>query len=980
MSAGRIRLVPPRESLIEAVAGLLPSGGRDLSRSWVVFPERRPAYYLRKHLAGRIGAGFIPPRIFSLDAFTDFVYGESLGLRNRPIDVLDAVAILLGIQRSAPGRLGGERFLTADHFFPLGVKLFRDLEELIAAGFTGASLKEKGLDQAVQDAVSGAGEDLMTDRSRSRLQDLSYFLEKFLAAVEAAGFSTPALRLRAAADGIDRGRFADADRFIFAGFFSLNAAEEKLIRRMLDWEDFTLLAHQAAGVERLLERLGREPAAAAGGGPADGSLPEITFTRCPDTHGQVFALNSLLAPKLADPALFNERQVVVLPAAETLFPLSHQTLADLAPEEYNISLGYPLTRTPVFTFFERLLQVIQSADAEGRVYAPDYMRFVLHPYAKNIQFPGPGRRSDLTRILFHAVEEALTEKKGRAFWALEEIAAEPAVGEAVARLSRGMEGAPVPAAFLDHLRTIHAALLEPLRTIASVGDFAGKLSRILDFVYENGTARRHYFFHPYAEAFCARLERLAGSLLRDTVFEEREGYFNLFRKMAAAGAVPFFGTPLRGLQVLGFWETRGIPFEEVFLLDVNEDVLPASRRGDSLLPPGVRRALGLPASRDKEREIEHYLDVLIGGARRVHLFFVEGRGRERSRYVERLLWESRKRDPRKKSETPVGTVRYRAALGPHRPDEIPKTDETVRMLRELTYSATSLDAYLRCPLRFHHRYVLGLREREEIAEEIEAKDVGLLVHRVLEEEFAPLMGRPLRPEDFSAERISGRVEEFFRRAFGPNLSGRAYLMLLQTKRHLVDYISRCQVEVVRACRAENKDIVILDLENRIRKASTIRRGAFTLSGRFDRVETRGGELYVLDYKTSADEKQFGINWKKLDPGARATWPKAVGSLQMPLYTVLSAALYERAEDRIQGRFVMLGKSRIGPGIEVSPFDSPDGRRPVEPSVRAERIAAMGGIIDRLLAEIVDREVPFKPAAEADRVCLYCDFKVLCNRV
>ncbi len=118
MSAGRIRLVPPRESLIEAVAGLLPSGGRDLSRSWIVFPERRPAYYLRKHLAGRIGAGFIPPRIFSLDAFTDFVYGESLGLRNRPIDVLDAVAILLGIQRSAPGRLGGERFLTADHFFP----------------------------------------------------------------------------------------------------------------------------------------------------------------------------------------------------------------------------------------------------------------------------------------------------------------------------------------------------------------------------------------------------------------------------------------------------------------------------------------------------------------------------------------------------------------------------------------------------------------------------------------------------------------------------------------------------------------------------------------------------------------------------------------------------------------------------------------------------------------------------------------------
>ncbi len=604
----------------------------------------------------------------------------------------------------------------------------------------------------------------------------------------------------------------------------LNAAEEKLIRGC-SVGGFHLLAHQAAGVDRRAPRL--ELAAAAGGGPAGGSFPRSRSPAVLDAP-RPSVRPHLLAPKLAEPALFNERQVVALPAAETLFP-SHQTLDDLALEEYNISLGYPPTRTPVFTFFERLLQVIQSADAEGRS-----MRRITcacpYPYTKNIHLPGPGRRSDLTRDL--TPSRRPRPKKGRAFWAVEEIAVEPAVRVGQGSLVLGVEGAPVPADFLTTCGPFTKALLEPLRTIASVGDFAGKLSRVLDFVYENGTARRHYFFHPYAEAFCARLERLAGSpsghglrgagrIFQPVPQDGRGRLRSLFRQCA------------RGLQVLGFWETRGIPFEEVYLLDVNEDVLPASRRGDSLLPPGVRRALGLPASRDKEREIEHYLDVLIGGARRVHLFFVEGRDRERSRYVERLLWESRKRDPRKKSETPVGTVRYRAALGPYRPDEIPKTDETVRMLRELSYSATSLDAYLRCPLRFHYRYVLGLREREEIDEEIEAKDVGLLVHRVLEEEFAPLLGRPLRPEDFPAGRLSSRVEELFRRAFGPNLSGRAYLMLLQTKRHLVDYINRCQVEVILACRAENKDIVILDLENRIRQ------GEHDLAAGHD---VRGGEL------------------------------------------------------------------------------------------------------------------------------------------
>jgi ATP-dependent helicase/nuclease subunit B len=455
MNADRVHLVSPRAGLIAAVAERLPESGRDFSRSWVVFPERRPAYYLRKMLAERLGAGFIPPRIDSLDTFVNHVYTDGLGRRDRPIDVLDAVALLLEIQRSAPERLGRDRFLTADHFFPLGVKLYHDLEELTSAGVAGDKLRS--VDLLVQDAVSGMVADLLTDRSRARLQNLSYFHEQFAEILAARGLSTPAGRLRVVAEGIDRALFPDVGRLIFAGFFSLNKMEEDLLRKLLGWEDFTLLLHQAKGIETLLERLGlsedvMEEPIVGGKGSGDRSKnrsdrregekiggsfhrgidqksesenigaperePEITFTNCPDTHGQVFALNALFRDKLADPSLFNERQVVVLPASETLFPLYQQTLADLHPDEFNISLGYPLTRTPIFTFFERLLDVFRTADEDGRVYAADYLRFVLHPYTKNLYFPGLERRSDLTRILFHAVEEALTERKGRAFWSL----------------------------------------------------------------------------------------------------------------------------------------------------------------------------------------------------------------------------------------------------------------------------------------------------------------------------------------------------------------------------------------------------------------------------------------------------------------------------------------------------------------------------------------------------------------------------------
>ena len=306
-----------------------------------------------------------------------------------------------------------------------------------------------------------------------------------------------------------------------------------------------------------------------------------------------------------------------------------------------------------------------SADEEGRLYAPAYLRFVLHPYTKNIFFPGTGARADLTRILFHAIEEEMTDRRNKAFWSPEEIEADAGVREAIQEKTRNLEGAPDVAAFIEHLGSIHARTLAPFARVRDVGDFADRLIGVLDFLYAHSTARLHYFFHPYAEAFMDRLHALSRSLLRGLVFAERRSYFELFRKVVASGSVPFYGTPLRGLQVLGFWETRGIRFDDVTILDMNEEVLPSSRRADSLLPAAVRRALGLPTYRDVERRTEYYLDTLVRGASRVRVLFVENSERERSRFAEKLIWERQKREGEPRPERYVRTVAYRVALQTH---------------------------------------------------------------------------------------------------------------------------------------------------------------------------------------------------------------------------------------------------------------------------------------------------------------------------
>jgi len=969
--------LPPRADLIRTVASRLRPEGKDYGRNWVIFPEKRPAYYLRKIIAETEKSGFIPPRIDSLDGFVDRVHAERLGSREKPIDALDAVALLFDIHRLAPDRLGGSHFLSADRFFPVGTKIFRDIEELALAGVRPEDLRKTDLLSA----------DRVPPESRRGLQSLSYFYESFFDVLKAKEYSTQATRARDVLAAMRRELFPDIDRFLVAGFFSLAKLEKDLVRMLSGWDGCSLLLVRGKGIEGIAAELGAadgfgggkaEPG--RGTGPEDGAnaddpgpLPELDFIKSPDTHGQIFALNKILEDKLRDPKRLDEKQVVVLPAAESLFPLYQQTLAMLSEDDYNISMGYPLGRTPIFTFFDKLLELLTSIDDDGRLYALHYLRFVLHPYAKNIYFPGEAQRADLTRILFHAIEDELTRRRMKAYWSLEELETDPALWDEVKTRIEGVDDPPPLEALREHLRTIHARLLAPFLDIANVGEFAEKAIGALDYIYRTSTARRHYFFHPYAEAFAERLDGLARSELRGIVFEERASYFGLFRKAVAAGTVPFFGTPLRGLQVLGFWETRGITFDDVYLLDMNEGTIPAYRRSDTLLPFAARKALGLPTSADYERRMAYYLDVLVRGAARVHVFFVENRDKERSRFVEALLWETQRKEGEPRADKFLRTVQYRVALQSKAPAPVPKTPDVVEFLERFRYSATALDAYLACPLQFYHAHVLNLREKEQVQDDMERKDIGTFVHAILEDYYGKFAGRPLTESDLDTAEMGRVIDRHFERSYGRDLAGSAYLMRFQIRRHLEDFLTAYQAPILRALEAAGERLVILSLERKTQIDWEIGGRTFRLMAKTDRTEERGSKVFVLDYKTGSPSKTASVNFKKLDPAARETWSGAIRSLQLPLYNLILARSLARPREDVCCRLVMLGRNVLDPKIEIPAYPGEDGPR------QGELAAILENVIGRLLTEVVNPAVPFRPCDEPAKTCPRCLYTTLCDR-
>ena len=71
----------------------------------------------------------------------------------------------------------------------------------------------------------------------------------------------------------------------------------------------------------------------------------------------------------------------------------------------------------MYGFLETLMELIVSK-YEHRYSVSHYIKFVLHPYTKNIRYE---TRSDVTRILFNSIEEFFLKEHSAEFFSLEEL-------------------------------------------------------------------------------------------------------------------------------------------------------------------------------------------------------------------------------------------------------------------------------------------------------------------------------------------------------------------------------------------------------------------------------------------------------------------------------------------------------------------------------------------------------------------------------
>jgi len=908
---------------------------------------------MRKALAQREKGSLIPPIIFSIDEFIDHAYEKEFSLFEKKIEPIDSVAILFKLHKMASKPLGGKSFISADSFFPLGLKIFNSVEELYIEGIEPRRIRE----------IENISTKIIPEQSAGTLQSISYFYDEFYEELKRQQYSTRSLRYRAVAERINDIDLSQLKKIIFAGFFALTQSERNLFNKISSWENSLFIFQEGAGLEEKLRALdlnddNMEYTSTKKKGDRR-KEPGFFFYQSPDTHGQVFGLSRIIKNDLEKNIIPGENTVFVLPSSETLFPLFHQTLPLMDKDDYNISIGYPLHRTPLFGFFNNLMNLLISKKGD-RFYTPDYLKFILHPYTKNIFFD---KRADVSRIMFHSLETKLADKRTKTFISLQEIEEDSEFFDEMSTLLTETNfDIDINADDLrEHLKAIHNNIINRFSSFKNIRDFALKSTEILTYIYKNSTARLHPFFYPFYEEFIKSFDSIAGSLLKDMSFNETTGYFNFFRKYIMICRTPFEGTPVKGLQVLGFLETRNLKFNRVFILDANEGVLPNTGKEDSLLPYKIREILGIPTYRDREKLFAYYFDTLVKGAKEVHIFFVEKNKKEKSRFVEKLIWEKQKKDKKTGSKDYIKSINYEVKLHSKTPVPIRKTNEIIAFLLNYTYSATSLDIYLRCPLMFYYQYVLNLGEKKQVTGEIEKVEIGTFVHKLLKTYFQNKKGRLLDKKDINFDEMDELADRLFKEDFGKELSGAVYLLNIQVKKRMKEFLEKYQIPLL-----EKNEIVIMELEHKLKTSIH----SFNLKGSLDRIEKRSGKIYIIDYKTSANDQYLKINFKKLDPSDRNNWSDSIGSLQLPFYLTLLIANTGENADSMNGVFLTLGRMAMDEKTEIPLFQSAEEASNYFPILQ--------DIIFKLLDEIVNPDISFEPSKKREKTCSTCMFHHICG--
>ncbi len=985
-----IKMKPFLEELAEEIAATFPS---QLDELVFVFPNKRAGLFFQKYLAAKIQSPVWSPAVLPIEGFI-----RSLST-TRQADTSFLVFELFRIYKALAST--EESF---DKFFFWGEMLLSDFDtvdkyladaRLLFTNITQLKELDTSLDYLLPEqieAIRSFWESFGTERSRHQNEFIAIWeilletYQRFRSMLEKEGIGYEGLIHREVAEKAIAGELTHQHKqVIFAGFDALTPAEEKIMEYFVKHEGslvywnvdayYMLDERQEAGSflrayanHKVLGQTFRQPYKSYLQNPA--VKKHIEFIGVPLEVGQTKAMGEKLLDCLQQQNTISlEKTAVVLPEEHMLFPALH-AIPDhfelpngekIAIDRINVTMGYPLRNTPLYSLMETLLDLQQSLRSSGKTPAFHYRRvlsILRHPYVYYFN----------ARLAKKNIEQI--EKRNKVY---------------------------LTAASLDKDQQLYPAIFRKVEKVNDAFDYLLDIlmainSSIDEENYEQPTLEQEYIYQ-----FFTQLKRLRELIGQQSVELSLPVFLKLFRQIIMNLRLPFSGEPLRGLQLMGVLETRNLDFENLFILSTNEGSFPPAPGHNSFIPYNLRRGYGLPTSEREDSIYAYIFFSMIQRAKNVHIFYNTETGfnmnGEMSRYLYQLLFES---------GLPVHrqVLSNQAQLARSLPVEIAKSPEVLKILQKYvvqknaSYSRltpSALNTYLDCRLRFYFKYVAGISEADEVQEEVNAMVFGNILHRSMElvyKEFMQQEGRPLvEPEDFP--RLKQLAERVIDKTFSEHY-GETEAFDFEGKNLIVRSVVRKFIFAILNCDQHYAPFEIISLEADDDSASDSNESsgfklnlpiqpngeAFTigLKGIIDRVDRKEDKVRVIDYKTGKDTKRF-ISIPSLFDREDPKRNKAA------MQTLFYGLLYQNKYPQEEGRIIpglYNSKELFNKGFDLK-LEIQKEKNKYEPVHDFKPLASEFTInLQGLLEEIFHPDQPFDQTADLNK-CGYCQFRGPCHR-
>ena len=641
--------------------------------------------------------------------------------------------------------------------------------------------------------------------------------------------------------------------------------------------------------------------------------------------------------------------VIVLPQEHMLFPVLNAIPKEV--EIINVTMGYPLKDTPLYGLLETAIELQEqtrlSADNGLSFYHKPALNILNNPYLFD------EKNSKLEKLINDIRNKNQIHVFQKDILSLQS----------------------------EVLNTI----FKKLNKDESLIGYLGEIVEILGVsISERFGLEQEYLFH-----FNQLLKRLEEILcVYDNAEIKSKTLKNLLKKATKSIEMPFESNPVEGLQIMGVLETRNLDFKHVFMLNMNEDIFPPSRNSGSFIPYRIRKAFDIPTFEDKEAMYAYLFYRLFHHAENLSFFYNMnadfGLSGEISRYLLQLELETVHDIQKRKLSNTIQIRKVNPIVIETTQDVLEKLSKYTKNVPEKErrrLSASALNIYFDCKLKFYFRYVIGLFTGNEMSEELDARHFGNVVHRTLEYVYLNSMqnkaSRNIDVSDFYLleSAVEGAMEKAFKEEFG--MKGKKRFHYKDRNVVMSEIIKKIVYKVINADKEYMPfQVISLERENKYENYLKIEVGDrfydIKLGAEIDRVDKKDGLVRIIDYKTGRDETEIGDleNLFKRDIETKYKNSRKAG-FQTFFYAWLYAQKFGRDNSIKPSLFNI--KKLFQPDFNYS-FTS-HGEKIEDVRIYLESFEEN---LKLLLEEIYDLGTPFSQTEEIEK-CSYCEYKNICER-